>query len=77
MIYNILDYLEKGATCHPDKILFADPVNSITYENCENISRSIGTAIAREGAPRRPVAVLIDRDIESLEIGWCRVEKWW
>lgn len=68
MIYNILDYLEKGVARHPDKTLFADPVNSITYKNCEKVSRAIGTAIARAGAPHRPVAVLIDRDIESLEI---------
>lgn len=68
MIYNVLDYLKKGVLRHPDKILFADPDHHVTYKECEDISKAIGTAIAHEGAPRRPVAVLIDRDIESIEI---------
>lgn len=68
MVYNILDYLERASELHPDKILFADPAHSISYKECVKTGRNIGTAIARQGAPRMPVAVLIDRDIESLEI---------
>lgn len=68
MIYNILDYLERAEKKHPDKIVFADPDHEVTYRECVKIGKSIGTAIARRGAPRRPVAVLIDRDIESVEL---------
>lgn len=68
MIYNILDYLERAEKKHPDKILFADPEHQVTYKECVRIGKSIGTAIAKEGAPRRPAAVLIDREIESTEI---------
>ena len=68
MIYNILDYLERAEKKHPDKIVFADPDHEVTYRECVKIGKSIGTAIARRGAPSRPVAVLIDRDIESVEL---------
>ena len=68
MIYNILDYLERAEKKHPDKIVFADPDHEVTYRECVKIGKSIGTAIARRGAPSRPVAVLIDRDIESVDL---------
>lgn len=68
MVYNVLDYLEMNAEKYPDKVLFADAAHEVTYEACVKQARSIGSRIAGEGAPCKPVAVLIDRDIESLEI---------
>ena len=68
MIYNILDYLERAERKHPDKIVFADPDREVSYRECVKNGKAIGTAIAQKGAPRQPVAVLIDRDVESVEI---------
>lgn len=68
MIYNVLDYLENAGARYPHKILFADPCHEISYEACIRVAKSIGTRIAGKGVTCNPVAVLIDRDIESLEI---------
>ena len=68
MIYNILDYLERAERKHPDKIVFADPDREVSYRECVKNGKAIGTAIAQKGAPRQRVAVLIDRDVESVEI---------
>lgn len=66
MICNVLDYLEKGVRNHPDKILFADEVHEVTYGECMEAARRIGSVIAGRGTGCRPVAVLADREIESL-----------
>ncbi|MDO4337329.1 MAG: amino acid adenylation domain-containing protein [Eubacteriales bacterium] len=68
MVYNVLDYLERAGEKHPDKVVFADPLHEITYKECIRNARSIGTRIARMGRTCKPVAVLIDREIESLEM---------
>lgn len=67
MVYNVLDYLEASEQRFPDKILFADPVHEVSYRDCVRIAKSIGTKISEIGRVGRPVAVLVDRDIESLE----------
>ncbi|MDO4275482.1 MAG: AMP-binding protein [Eubacteriales bacterium] len=68
MVYNVLDYLERAGERHPDKILFADPSREVSYGECIHTAKSIGTKIAGTGVTCKPVAVLIDRDTESLEI---------
>lgn len=68
MVYNVLDYLERAGEKHPDKVVFADPQHEITYEECIRHARSIGTRIAQKGQTCKPVAVLIEREIESLEM---------
>lgn len=66
MICNVLDYLEMWGRRLPDKILFEDSAHEITYEECIRLAGRIGTDIAGKSPGRRPVAILIDRDIESL-----------
>ncbi|MDO4307214.1 MAG: amino acid adenylation domain-containing protein [Eubacteriales bacterium] len=67
MVCNVLDYLENGVRKHPDKILFADEAHEVTYGDCMEKARRIGSVIAGMDSGCRPVAVLVDRDIESLE----------
>lgn len=67
MITNVLDYLEESAKKYPDKVVFADENHEITYQACVKIAKKIGTEIAKAKKVCSPVAVLIDRDIESLE----------
>lgn len=67
MIDNVLDYLENSAEKYPDKTVFADSIHQVTYQECVRLAKCIGTKIARSCKTKRPVAVIVDRDIESLE----------
>lgn len=67
MITNVLQYLEDSAEKNPEKILFADEKESITYLELMNSAKCIGSFIAgRTGEKNKPIAVLIDRNIRSL-----------
>jgi amino acid adenylation domain-containing protein len=70
MIINVLDYLENSAHRVPDKTVFADESNSITYATLVQYAKSIGSRFLAEtnGARRKPVVVFVDRNIESLVI---------
>ena len=69
---NVLEWLEASAQKTPKKIVFADPDNSITYEKLIFQSKQIACSILKIAEQRgevwknRPIAVLIDRNIESL-----------
>lgn len=67
MYTNILEYLEQSAEKLPQKVAFADEKSQITYtELCARAQR-IGTYLAEKyGKRNQPVAVVIDRNIESL-----------
>lgn len=66
MVTNVLEYLERAGANTPDKILFSDMQHQVTYSECIQRAKAIGTAIGRNGWKNTPVAVLIDRKIESL-----------
>lgn len=63
---NILQFLEKSAIMHPDKILFADADKSVSYAEFLETAQAIGSAIAGMGLRNRPVAVLMPRCVEAL-----------
>lgn len=67
MYINVLEYLEASTKRFPEKTVFADENKSITYRELEESGKKIGTYVARKFHKRnQPVAVLIDRNIESL-----------
>lgn len=67
MITNVLEYLEDAAAKTPDKLLFADEKEAVTYAELVNRAKRIGSFIAgRIGEKNKPVAVLIDRNMKSL-----------
>lgn len=71
MTINILDYIEEAAYQYPDRYVFIDPKNKITYKNLLEQAQVIGTNIRRYGSlenneKNRPIVVFIDRNIESL-----------
>jgi D-alanine--poly(phosphoribitol) ligase subunit 1 len=68
MIINVLEYLEQSEKNFPNKIVFADEHNSITYNALKDYAQRIGTAVLQETdeAQRQPVVVYVDRNIESL-----------
>lgn len=68
MITNILTYLEESAQKFADKTAIADDKNFLTFNQWNQYSRNIGTAISKvtDGALRKPVLVFVDRRIEGL-----------
>ena len=67
MIINVLDYLEDSVKRFSNKIAFADDQNKITYHELFAQSKAIGSCIFSScGKTKKPVLVIIDRDISSL-----------
>lgn len=67
MITSVLDYLDNSVKNYPEKTVFADSKNSVTYKELDDLSNSIASAIVSEvGVKKSPVVVFIDRNIESV-----------
>jgi D-alanine--poly(phosphoribitol) ligase subunit 1 len=68
MLINVLEYLERSEKAVPDKIVFAEDNNSITYSELVDNARRIGTYImdGTSDSRRKPIVVFVDRNIESL-----------
>ena len=65
---SVLDYLEESADRFPEKIVFADNKDKVTYHDFRNQAKAVATALKEQvGLGRnQPVVVLIERKIESL-----------
>lgn len=67
MYTNILEYLEQSVEKFSQKVAFADEKSQITYTELCIRAQRIGTYLAEKYEKRnQPVAVMIDRNIESL-----------
>lgn len=67
MNVNVLEYLESAVQKNPEKTVFADKEESITYAALLDQAQRIGSFIRERCAVKnRPVAVVIDRNIKSL-----------
>ena len=66
MKYNILSYLETAAERWPEKKAVTDEKKSYTYGMLWQISRRIGTALAKERFRRKPVAVMMEKGADTL-----------
>ena len=67
MLTNVLDYLDSSAALYPEKQVFSDSKNSVTYSELYNLAQSVGSAVADcVNTKNSPVVVFIDRNIESL-----------
>ncbi len=63
---NILEYLEFSAQNHFDKIAFSDEYHEMTYGQCIECSKKVGTQLLELNTKRKPIAVLMDKNVESL-----------
>lgn len=66
---NVLEYLEKSCKDFPEKIIFADDKEEITYREFVEDARYLGAYLLEQGftaAAGKPVAVFIDRSIRCL-----------
>ncbi len=67
MITNTLEYLENTAKTNPNKIALKDANGEITYNDLIKKAKTIGTYIASHThMHNRPIAVCIDRNIQSI-----------
>lgn len=67
MITNVLEYLEESAKRFPSKTAVSDSRHRYTYEELASSAQNIGSCLlSRYPSKCRPVAVLIDRNVESL-----------
>ena len=67
MLTNVLDYLDNSTALYPDKEVFSDSKNSVTYRTLHDLAESVGSAVADcVSTKNSPVVVFIDRNIESL-----------
>ncbi len=67
MTTNVLDYLERSVLRFPEKTVFSDSKNEITYLELQNRAKSVASALIAGGLKTKtPVVVFIDRNIESL-----------
>lgn len=72
MVINVLEWLETAAEKCPSKTAFADADKEIMYAELQRQAKNIGCHIVNLAEQRgetwrnQPIAVLIDRNIESL-----------
>lgn len=62
---NILEYIEESARRFPEKTAFADAENSITYSKLLSNAKSIGTALSAIHKKNHPIAVYMDKSIQT------------
>ena len=65
---NVLEYLEGSAAKYPDKTVFADPEEEISYACLVRHAKSIGTALAGVMDKPGPVPVLMHKGVKAVEV---------
>lgn len=63
MYQNVLEWLEQAVLDVPDKVIYKDIDNEITFKEVSNYAKAIGCGIIDEGKNNKPVVVLSDRCI--------------
>lgn len=63
---NILSYLEETTLNFPSKIIFADNVREITYENFLKEAKMVGTSLLENNIENNPIVIFIDKTVNCL-----------
>ena len=66
LMKNILEYLEESSNKYFTKSVFTDQNRELTYGECIQYSKKIGTQLLELHKTRQPIAVLMDKTVESL-----------
>lgn len=61
MVSSVLSWLDNTVKRNPDKVIFSDENNSITFGEFDKYTKSIGTYLAKQGANKAPVIVMSGR----------------
>ena len=74
---NILEYLENSIVNYPDKVVFSDDKENITYQEFGYRAKRAGCGLAAimENKRHKPVVVMIDRNIDSI-VAYGRCLQW-
>ena len=64
---NVLEYLEHSAERYPDKTAFEDEKKKSTYRETWEAARRIGSALAGMSEARRPIPVLGEKSVETVQ----------
>ena len=67
---NILEYLEKTALTHKDKLAFSNGKEGLTFGEVYARSRSVGSFLADNGYYREPIAIIMDKHPNTLTAFW-------
>lgn len=69
MTRNILEWLDRAAAAHPERMALADEGDSVTYgQLAANVKRIADYILKRGNWSNQPIAVLVDRNIQSVEL---------
>lgn len=63
---NILEYLELSCIKNNKKVAFTDANHHITYGECVDGAQKVGSQLLELQSRRQPIAVLMDKNVESL-----------
>ncbi len=63
---NILEFLENDVKRFSDKFAFGDENGFLTYGNLYESAKKIGTAVAKKGLNNKPVAVYLDKSVNTV-----------
>ena len=66
MVTNVLDYLEASAARWPDKEAYMDQNGSLTFGQLRTAARAVGTAVAGLLDKGSPVAVYMEKSVQSI-----------
>lgn len=67
---NILEYLESTVQKFPDKTAFANENMGMTFQEVFQVSRSIGTFLAKEGIQKEPVVIFMNKHPHMIAAFW-------
>ena len=67
---NILEYLEKTAITHKDKLAFSSGKEGLTFGEVYSRSRAIGSFLFDSGYYRVPIAIIMDKHPNTLTAFW-------
>lgn len=70
MVTNVLDYLEASAARWPDKEAYMDQNGSLTFGQLRTAARAVGTAVAGLLDKGSPVAVYMEKSVQSIAAFW-------
>ncbi len=65
-MYNVIDILENTASKYKDKIAVIEENKKITYEEFVLLSKRVGSFLASKDACREPIAIFMDKGINTL-----------
>ena len=67
---NILEYLEKTAVTHKDKLAFSNGKEGLTFSEIYAKARSVGSFLADNGYYKAPIAIIMDKHPNTLASFW-------